>query len=244
MMDNSTMAEESCSLHSFRIRCPRSRKRAVRAHKEKQLIKLEKERRELWYIQCHKVEYVPLDPPIQRGFRRSFILREDVARSSCAAFYQGILDKINTVLVHHDRAFTKKLRKKGKKKIPIPQFLKEFDNASFRQLKLPGKEAALFYLGIASNPRHRHHGEVWKFREPWRFRLQIRRNLITQQKVENIAIDKREKEIDRLMDDPGICGKIDNLKGRPYNRYKPPLPCRNRNTTLQWLQMVETENNP
>lgn len=244
MMDNSTMAEESCSLHSFRIRCPRSRKRAVRADREKQLIKLEKERRALWHIKYHKVEYVPLDPPIQRGFRRSFTLREDVARSYRAAFYQGILDKINTVLVHHDRAFTKKLRKKGKKRIPIPQYLKELDNARFRQLKLTEKEAVLFYLGIAFNPRLRHYGEVWKFREPWRFRLQVRRNMITKQKVENIAIDKREKEIDRLMDDPGICGKIDNLKGRPYNRYKPPLPCRNRNTTRQSLQLAEAENNP
>lgn len=244
MMDNSTMAEESCSLHYFRIRCPRSRKRAVRAHKEKQLIKLEKERRELWHIKYHKVEYVPLDPPIQRGFRRSFILREDVARSSCAAFYQGILDKINTVLVHHDRAFTKKLRKNGKKKIPIPQYLKELDNAQFRRLKLTEKEAAQFYLGIASNPRHRQHGEVWKFKEPWRFRLQIRRNMITQQKVENIEVEKRLKEINRLIDEPDVAGKIYNMRGRPYNMYKPPLSCRYRNTTHQWLQMAETENNP
>ncbi len=241
------MAEESCSLHSFRIRCPRSRKRAVRADREKQLIKLEKERGELWHIKYHKVEYVPLDPPIQRGFRRSFILREDVARTYRAAFYQGILDKINTVLVHHDRAFTKKLRKNGKKKIPIPQYLKELDNARFRQLKLSEHEAALFYLGIASNPRCRLHGEVWKFKEPWRFRLQIRRNMITQQKVENIEVEKRLKEINRLMDDPGISGKIENMKGRPYIAYswcQPPRAYRTRYNTRQWLQLAEAENNP
>ncbi len=236
------MAEESCSLHSFRIRCPRSRKRAVRADREKQLIKLEKERGELWHIKYHKVEYVPLDPPIQRGFRRSFILREDVARTYRAAFYQGILDKINTVLVHHDRAFTKKLRKNGKKKIPIPQYLKELDNARFRQLKLSEHEAALFYLGIASNPRCRLHGEVWKFKEPWRFRLQIRRNMITQLKVENIEVEKRLKEINRLMDDPGISGKIENMKGRPYIAYswcQPPRAYRTRYNTRQWLQLAE-----
>jgi hypothetical protein len=44
--------------------------------------------------------YVPLEPPVQRGWKRTFVLRADVASSAKAVFYQGILDKINRVDYH------------------------------------------------------------------------------------------------------------------------------------------------
>lgn len=244
MMDYTTTAEESCSLLSFRIRCPRSRKRAVRADREKRLIKLENERTKLWYIKHHEVVYVPLDPPIQRGFKRSFVLREEVACSAGAAFYQGILDKINTTLFQPDRFFLKKVRKNGKKKIPIPQYLLEPDTQRFLKLAFTEKEASLFYLSIPSNPRRRWSQEVWKFKEPWRFRLKIRPNFITEQRVEDTAVEQRLQQIRQIQADPKIFGRMENLKGRKvrfWGSRKWPRPYRSRTTTRQWLMELEKE---
>ncbi|MGV3588803.1 MAG: hypothetical protein ACO1OF_17490 [Adhaeribacter sp.] len=86
--------ENAC--YTGRFRSAREKKRLVKLDFEKQLRQLARER-------CHLLEqkrslgYEPLKPPVQKGFKRFFVLRDDVAWSPRAAFFQEILDKINTV---------------------------------------------------------------------------------------------------------------------------------------------------
>jgi len=58
---------------------------------------------------------VQLEEPYQRGWKRSFILREDVARCHAAEFYAILLAKINTETYSTNKGFTHKKRRRGKK---------------------------------------------------------------------------------------------------------------------------------
>lgn len=58
------------------------------------MLKLERELTTISTLQ-HNLGEVPLHPPVMRGWKRTFVLRADVAAGPEAAFYQGIPDRIN-----------------------------------------------------------------------------------------------------------------------------------------------------
>ena len=43
-----------------------------------------------------------LETPYQKGWKRLFVLKENIARSDKAELYQQILDKIKNVQYHYD----------------------------------------------------------------------------------------------------------------------------------------------
>lgn len=96
-----------------RIRSARQKQRLVKTDRDKQLIRLSKRRSELW-IQRRELPMVPLEKPYQRGWKRYFVLRADIAFSVRAEFYTTLLAKINTVEYHHDKTFKRKKRRKGR----------------------------------------------------------------------------------------------------------------------------------
>ena len=77
-----------------RIKSTRSKKRCKRKGKEKELIHYYKRLVKL-RKQIAKPVYEDLVPPIQKGWKRFFVLREDVARSDEAEFLQQLVDKVN-----------------------------------------------------------------------------------------------------------------------------------------------------
>ncbi len=81
---------------------------------ERKLIQLFFEQRNL-SKQISNSGYEKLDPPVQRGWRRFFVLRKDVARSDDALFFQKLLDKINTIEYSSRKDFKVKRRRLGKK---------------------------------------------------------------------------------------------------------------------------------
>src|SRR4029078_1937661 len=94
-MDTKFIQQYGEDILCYRLRTARQKKRMQYKDFDKQLIQLYQEEREL-YWQIRELGCVPLIPPFQRGWKRSFVLRDDVARSPQAKFFQNILDKINT----------------------------------------------------------------------------------------------------------------------------------------------------
>ncbi len=243
-MDYTTTAEESCSLLSFRIRCPRSRKRAVREDREKRLIKLRREINRLDEIN-DKLGFEPLDPPIQRGFERSFALREDVAKSADSQFYQNILDRINTKQYHPYRHFKEKKRQKGKKVyVPIDHQLREPCPQSFQQLAFSEKETACFELYPFYFKDNLTPAWYYRFREPWRFVLCIRPHWVDKRKINSVLIESRLKEIDNYLDGRHLWCKIQRMKGWRVTRYNcketGKFP-RERHRMAYWLESAAKE---
>ncbi len=99
---------------------------------EKKLIKLSRRRNELW-DEILNLPLIELEQPYQRGYKRYFVLKNDIAHGDKEHFYQNILDKINTIQYHPDEKFqTKKRRKRKRVYVDKPQFLKnltEYDMA-------------------------------------------------------------------------------------------------------------------
>lgn len=92
---------------------------------------------------------IPLDQPYQKGWKRSFVLREDVAKSGVAAFYSNLLPKINMTDYAADKSFKRKIRRKRKKGYEVRTlYLREFSTCEWHhpKCKLTEAEKALFYL--------------------------------------------------------------------------------------------------
>ncbi|ASZ10362.1 hypothetical protein KTO58_23880 [Chitinophaga pendula] len=141
MVQNSSCQE---LLQHCRIRSARSKRRMVYEDWEKKLLRLDRTTTNL-YTQIRQLGYEKLDPPYQRGWKRSFILRNDTALGRQATFYQGILDKINTIAYSHRKDFKVKKRIHRKRVyVNNEQHLRQPDLNTFVKLKLTEKEAALF----------------------------------------------------------------------------------------------------
>src|SRR5882762_7889462 len=95
------------------VKSERRKKRLAKTDRDKQLIQLFKRRRELCE-QSKLLPLVPLEHPYQRGWKRFFVVRDDVKRSEQAEFYQTLLEKINTTEYHYDKSFKRKKRRKSR----------------------------------------------------------------------------------------------------------------------------------
>ena len=89
-MDNKLIEQYGTEILSYRLRTARQKKRLQYEDFDKQLIQLHKERIQL-REQQRNLGWQPLIPAVQRGFKRTFVLRDDVARSRNASFYTAIL---------------------------------------------------------------------------------------------------------------------------------------------------------
>lgn len=178
-----------------RIKTARRRKRLVKKYKDKKILAMHRELHAL-YERERNLGYEELVPPIQRGWKRLFVLREEFERSRDAAFYIDLLKKINTVEYSHRRDFKKKKKRRGKKILVVrPQYLKKLYEWELTRLKLTERERMCFAEVI--EPTHRRHewNKVYVFQEPWRYRLKTEPNMITQVRVKDTLL---EQEIDNL----------------------------------------------
>ncbi|NLR61838.1 hypothetical protein HGH93_27325 [Chitinophaga polysaccharea] len=182
-MDNQIHTDIDEYIASSRIRTARRRLRDAKTQYDKTLLSLNRQEFELrraW----NQRGYVPLEPPVMKGYKRFFVLRDDVERSRMADFYRQLLQKINTFEYSHRRDFKVKKRSHGRKKlVEKPQALLHPDAAHFKRLQFSDKEAACFeerfvFIGRCKEPVKR-----YVFKEPWRFVLRVRPNMITQTRM-------------------------------------------------------------
>ncbi|MCR6640414.1 MAG: hypothetical protein NVV82_15800 [Sporocytophaga sp.] len=117
----------------------------------KKLIALYKERINL-IVQIRNLGYAPLNPPVQKGYKRIFVLRDDVRRSPRALFYIDLLKKINTVQYSDSKKFLVKRRKHGKKiYVNREQKLRAFYEYEWKKAKLTESERFYFTESVLLN---------------------------------------------------------------------------------------------
>lgn len=180
------------------IKSARRKKRVVKLDLDKRLIGLSKMREQLRQQQ-RDLPMVPLAQPYQRGWKRLFVLRDDIRRGPKADFYEALLQKINTVQYHHDRAFKFKKRRKAKYGYKAKeQKLSEIDEYDwdYNRLKLTEEERLSFTRVKYLHANYRRLTIKYVITDPWRFVLKVMPHIVTQVKLHDEVLQQEIDEVD------------------------------------------------
>lgn len=198
-------------LAQFRLRTARHKRRMQHKDFEKGLRALDREHHEL-YNQQGSLGWIELDTPIMRGWKRYFVLRDDVLRSRQKSFFETLLSKINTTDYSSRKDFKKKKRKFGKKIYVVkPQELLMPDKHYLVKHKFSDKELTYFEEKLIYRKWHKEPVKVFVFTEPWRFVLRIRPNIITHTRLRDVVLEQRIKRIDTYIEQHDLKGTINRL---------------------------------
>lgn len=203
----------------LRLRSKRRKKPSQKEHLEKKLIALENERLKV-RAQIFNLGYEPLVPPVQKGWKRIFVLRDDVRKSARAAFFEELLKKINTVQYSDSKKFLVRRRKRGRKiYVSRGQKLREIYEWEWDRLKLSDSERFYFTETIRSD--HKREFKLHVFNESWRFVLKVIPNMITLIRKKDSLLEQRLDEIENYLIRNNLQGKLGKVCG--YSRYYKPF---------------------
>ncbi|HTF02777.1 MAG TPA: hypothetical protein VK826_02095 [Bacteroidia bacterium] len=189
-----------------RFKTARRKKRLQKEGRDKQLVQLYRELEDI-SEQQRNLGYAELVPPVQRGWKRFFVLRPDVMKSKESEFFLGILEKINTVRYSHRKDFKVKRRRKGKKvQVDRIQLLRTIYD--FELQKMTEKEKGFFkqeweFIGHSTRILYK-----YVFTEAWRFVLKTEPNMITKVKIIDPVLKSRQDEIDMYLDRNGLYPRL------------------------------------
>ncbi len=213
-MDTKTINQFGQEILCYKLKTARQKKLLAKKGIEKEFIQLDKKRRSLRKIK-NDLPFIDLEEPYQKGWKRFFILRDDVARSNAADFFNNILHKINTVKYSYRKDFKKRKRVKGKKADVLrEQFTKALDQNEFGKLNFIEKEAAYFSWQLVKVRCSDKYVKMLVFNEPWRFTLKIIPNIITQVKMIDVQLESQIRELDNYMESNNLEPKINKAKSR------------------------------
>jgi hypothetical protein len=195
IMDNQLIKQYGTEILSYRLRTARQKTRLQYEDFDKQLIQLNNKRKQLTE-QKRNLGWQLLTPPIQRGFTRIFVLRDDVARSRNGSFYAAILEKINTIQYSSRKDFKVKKRKFGRKiHVDRIQQLKRLCAREFYKCNFSEAEKQCFYQLWEMN-KNKQVIQYFLFVEPWRFVLKVMPNMIDKSRIKDNLLEASIAEID------------------------------------------------
>lgn len=190
-MDTKIIQQYGEDILSYRLRTARQKKRMQYKDFDKHLIQLYKEERAL-YVQRRNLGWEPLIPPVQKGWKRFFVLRDDVARSKQSEFFQGILKKINTYDWSHRKDFKIKKRRFGRKQYVVKeQKLLQPGEWQFAKLAFTEGEKQMFHEEFSYDKWGGQLVKRYVFNEPWRFVLKVKPNMITKVRIKDVVLESR-----------------------------------------------------
>ncbi len=227
-----------------RIRSKRKRKRAAIKDQDKRLIRLYKEEKAL-SKQKHELPMIDLKPPVQKGYKRYFVVREDVRRSRDAVFYENLLQKINTFQYADTKDFKKKVKRFGRKvQEDRKQEIKEIKHYELLSMNFTEREFALFDLKNRPVREGKKIKNEWyyEFKEPWRYVLRIRPNIIDKIKAKDVELERRIAALCAIIyDNHKNNGRLTTLKDWGYQgRWNEPEKRPNPLKNIPKQQIVET----
>jgi hypothetical protein len=209
-MDTKLIRQYGTEILSYRLRTVRQKKRMQYDDFDKQLLQLGREEKRL-YKQKHALGWEPLVPPVQKGWKRFFVLREDVAGSKHAEFFENILVKINTYDWSYRKDFKVRKGRYGKHKYGVkPQSLLRPGESHFQRLGFTDFEKQFFYEKWFVYGK-KELVKRYVFSEPWRFVLRVRPNMIDKIRKKDPLLEKRIKEIDNYLERNCYRGRMSNL---------------------------------
>lgn len=168
---------------------------------DKKLRQLDKERTRVC-CQIRNLGYEELNQPIQRGYKRLFVLTDETKYSKQAGFYQSILDKINTIRYSPHKTFKDKKRKirKWRYQVRNEQELKSPDSWTFHNnMNLTEEEKCFFFPVEFYHTPSKSYQKKYIFIERWRFRLHIMPNMITQVQIKDTELEQYYEELNNYL---------------------------------------------
>lgn len=189
--------------------------RRIHTARDKEILRLNKEYRCV-ESQIRDLGYKDLNPPIQRGYKRLFVLTEETKYSKRADFYQGILNKINTVWYSPHKTFKQKKRRIGKWKFRIrnEQTLQEIDRYVFDKVKnFTEEERKYFYPVEYYDYPRKQYSTKYIFIEQWRFVLQTKPHMITKVQIKDSELEQYRDELGDYLDKHKNRGRLIKLQG-------------------------------
>jgi hypothetical protein len=198
-MDTKLIQQYGEDIRCYRLRTARQKKRMQYKDFDKQLIQLHKKENAL-YLQHRNLGWEPLLPPVQKGWIRHFVVRDDVAKSKYGEFFEAILKKINTFDYDWKKDFKRKRKRRGKKIYVVkPQYLLRPYPFQFQKMEFTEIEKQ-FFREVWEMDSKRRVFKRYEFAEPWRFVLKIRPNMIDKVRVKDALLESKIKVLDNYVE--------------------------------------------
>ena len=199
----------------------RETRRATIEHRIRAVKKLEKELDDVWTAR-RNLGYIELKKPIRNGWFRTFVLRDDVARSKMAKTYQEVLDAVICEIWGREKKYADKNWKEFFRNAHLYFFQrpgikrlnsKKFDALSgkakkcFRQIKIKEYSSyRTFY--VCTIPRYY-------------FVVSYRRAYITKIKIISPVLESRYQEIFEKLETSNL-RSFSNYFGHHFGFYEEP----------------------
>ena len=192
----------------------RQKKQKIRKGADKYLLSIDR-KYDMVLKQIIDLGYEDLVVPYQKGWKRSFVLHDNVRENKQAAFFEGILEKINTVQYSMRKDFKMKRRGRGRwGYIDQPQELETLYSYDFKQMKFTEEEIPWFH------PEEYWYNRLWYtryvFSEPWRFVLKTEPNMITKRKRLNEELERQLHELSTIVDFYPARARLCKIQGYSY----------------------------
>ena len=194
IMDKKLIKQFGTEILSYRLRTGRQKTRLRYEDFDKQLLGLDF-RLDTLHEKRRNLGWEPLIPPIQRGWKRFFVLREDVAAGKQCVFFEQLLQKINTTDYSWKKDFTIKKRKRGRKIFVVrEQRLLAPCEWQFKKLGFSSQEQQFFYEQWQTD-KYGCLSKRYIFSEPWRFILTVKPNMIDKKRVTDPELESEIEQI-------------------------------------------------
>lgn len=158
-----------------------------------------------------------IDPPYQKGWRRSYVLRDSMRARPDRDVIEAILKVIGSTVVHHDRTFRKR-RGRGRVFHEIEQPLRPIPDDEWNRMN-PSVGWQCYFQYQLLMERNHHWRPFWVFMHPAWFCLKIERNWIQQIRDIDPAVESRIGELRRWFEQKQAWCHFRKLKGR-RNRFR------------------------
>lgn len=246
-MDTKLIGQFGSEIGAYRIRTERQKKRLRYKDFDKQLLELDF-RLDALYKKRRNLGWEPLTPPIQRGWKRFFILKEEVATSKQADFFEQLLKKINTTNYSWKKDFTVRKRNRGRKIYVVKeQYLLAPCEWDFKKLNFSPQEQLFFYEQWRTN-KYGYASKHFVFTEPWRFSLIIKPNIIDKKRITDPVLESSIDEIEQYLKRNFYNRRLGKIKdgrfGYRHYRYYPKSKERmfyEKKTRSHWLDEIRNE---
>ena len=163
---------------------------------------------------------IKLDEPIQRGWRRFYVLSERAAWRKDRTILEAILELINTVVVSWRRDFISHRTRRRKRPIEIEQSLRSVPVWEWNKKGYPEEWLRYFRYELIQKSV-RVWQPHWVFMQPSLFEFKIERNWLWYFREIDPAIESRLGELDRWLEFRHGWERYDRLRGYQKSRFFP-----------------------
>ncbi len=157
---------------------------------------------------------IKLDTPVQRGWRRFYVLSEKARLRSDCSVLEAILVVIGTELKHHSPDFRKRRRRRSRKIVEIEQPLRPIPFFEWDREKYPEAWRDYFCIEVYTNC-YAQLQRRWVFVETSLFELKIEPNWLWYFRELDIEVEARLGELESWLHFHDAWRHYNRLKGRP-----------------------------